>query len=337
MEQKIELGHGSGGLMTNELIRDIFMNIFDNKWLNAAGDSAITKSQQENTAITTDSYVINPMFFPGGDLGKLAICGTVNDLAVTGARPAYLTAGFILEEGLPVDDLRKVAESMKEEADKAGVSIVTGDTKVVEKGQADRIYINTSGVGFVDNKYKNLSEGKSIKEGDVILVNGYLGDHEASIINAREGFFETSQLTSDCASLNGMINNILDQCNSVHFMRDITRGGLAGILSEMVDITKTGVEIREETLPISEAVNAFCEMLGFEPLHLACEGKCIVVVSPEEADKALEVMQAHEHGKKAARIGEITAEHPGKIVMETSVGGRRIIEAPLADKVPRIC
>ncbi|MCF8217660.1 MAG: hydrogenase expression/formation protein HypE [Bacteroidales bacterium] len=337
MKHKIELGHGSGGLMTRELINEVFTKILDNRWLKAEGDSAVFKSEKEHIAFTTDSYVITPMFFPGGDLGKLAVCGTVNDLAVAGARPVYLTAGFILEEGLSLDVLQKIVKSMKKEADKAGVNVVAGDTKVVKKGQADGMYINTSGVGFVDNKFSGLAEGKLICKGDVILVNGSLGDHEAAIINARESLFETSPLISDCASLNGMVGSLLEQCSSVRFMRDITRGGLAGILQEIADMTNQGVEIREEWLPFSDPVTAFCETLGYEPLHFANEGKCILVVSPEEAGKALALMQAHEHGRNAARIGEITAEHPGGIVMETSVGGKRIIEPPVAEKVPRIC
>lgn len=337
MTDTIELGHGGGGLMSRKLIRSIFMKYFDNEWLNCEGDSAVVKSSGSHIAFTTDSYVIDPLFFPGGDLGKLAVCGTVNDLAVTGAKPACLTAGFILEEGISFNILENIAESMKAAADKAGVNIVAGDTKVVGKGQADRIFINTSGIGFVNDKHKDIVSGKMIEEGDVLIVNGTLGDHEATIINARENFFEDSGLKSDCASLNGIIKDLLDECHTLHFMRDITRGGLAGILSEIADISDKGIEINEVDIPFNESVTAFCEALGYDPLHMANEGKFVIVLSAGEADKAMRILKKHEEGINVSRIGRITIDHPGKVVMNTLVGGRRLVEPPWTVKVPRIC
>ena len=337
MDDKIEIGHGSGGLMTQKLIHEVFMKHFDNEWLRAEGDSAIVESTHKKIAFTTDSYVINPLFFPGGDLGKLAVCGTVNDLAVTGARPGYLTAGFIIEEGFSFESLEAIVKSMKAEADNAGVCIVAGDTKVVEKGKADQIFINTSGVGFVDNLHSSLAGGGLIKDGDVVFLNGTVGDHEAAIINAREGFFESAGLVSDCASFNGMIRRLLDQTDTVRFMRDITRGGLAGILHEVAQMTSLGVEIEENKIPVGESVQAFCEALGYEPLHMACEGKCIVIAHESESGRVEAIMKNHEYGKNAARIGKVTQKHPGEVVLETIAGGRRLLEPPREAKVPRIC
>jgi hydrogenase expression/formation protein HypE len=337
MDTRIELGHGSGGIMTRELIKDVFLRYFDNEWIRQETDSAVIDVSGKTLAFTTDSYVISPLFFPGGDIGKLSVCGTVNDLAVTGADPAWLTAGFILEEGLPLKTLEAVVKSMKTEADKAGVSIVAGDTKVVGKGQADGMYIITSGIGFIDNRHKNIANGSLIKPSDVLIVNGTMGDHEAAIINTREGFFGTSRLKSDCNSLNGMIAEIMVYCRTVHFMRDITRGGLAGILSETAGLSKLGIVINEIDVPFNESVTAFCEALGYDPLHFANEGKCIIIVTDDEAGDVLSIMHNHVSGRNAAKIGKVTGDHPGKVVMETIVGGRRIVEPPRAAKVPRIC
>ncbi len=337
MNNRIESGHGSGGTMTRELIRDVFLRYFDNEWIRPESDSAVIEVSGKTIAFTTDSYVISPLFFPGGDVGKLAVCGTVNDLAVTGARPVWLTAGFILEEGLSLQTLEAVVKSMRKEADKAGVSIVAGDTKVVGKGQADGMFINTSGIGFIDDCHKNIANGSLIKEGDVLIVNGTMGDHEAAVINAREGFFGSSRLESDCDSLNGLIGEVMAYCHTIRFMRDITRGGLAGILNETAELSKLGIVIRESDVPVSEPVTAFCEALGYEFLHFANEGKCIVIVPEEEAANVLSIMQNHALGRNAAVIGKFTGDHPGKVVMETMVGGRRIIDPPRAAKVPRIC
>jgi hydrogenase expression/formation protein HypE len=336
MNKRIELGHGSGGTMTRDLVRDVFLRYFDNEWIRQETDSAVFDVSGKTLALTTDSYVISPLFFPGGDIGKLAICGTVNDLAVAGARPAYITAGFIIEEGLSLKILKKIVKSMRKEADRAGVSIVAGDTKVVGKGQADRMYINTSGIGVIDDSHKNIVNGNLINEGDVLIVNGTMGDHEAAVINAREGFFRSSRLESDCTSLNGMIRELMAYC-TIHFMRDITRGGLAGILSETAELSNLGIELTESNIPFDESVTAFCEALGYDPLHFANEGKCIVIVPEDEAGEVLSIMHNHESGRNAAIIGKLTGDHPGGVIMETMVGGRRIIYPHRAVKVPRIC
>ncbi len=337
MHNRIEAGHGSGGRMTRKLIRELFLESFSNKWLDKEGDSALIESGAGSLAITTDSYVVSPLFFPGGDLGKLAVCGTVNDLAVSGAVPRWLTAGFILEEGLPIDTLQQVVASMAATAREADVIIVAGDTKVVEKGQADSIYINTSGVGTLAEHHKQMSSGSLIQAGDLVLLSGNTGDHEAAVINAREGFFDKTRLISDCAPLNGLIINLMKQCRGIRFMRDVTRGGLAGILSEISEMASAGLEIMEEEIPVSEQVAAFCEALGFDPLHFANEGRIVIVLDRQEAENALKVMRNHEYGRNAAVIGKITKEHPAVVVMETGIGGRRIIEPPWSAKTPRIC
>jgi hydrogenase expression/formation protein HypE len=277
------------------------------------------------------------MFFPGGDLGKLAVCGTVNDLSVAGANPGALSASFIIEEGFEISQLESVVRSMANEAEAAGVKIVCGDTKVVGKGQADGLYINTSGLGFVKKEHEHIAGGQRVCPGDVVLISGCPGDHEAAVINARESFFEESRLVSDCASLNPLIENLMDCCGQIRFMRDITRGGLSGILSELTEKTQTGIDIHEESVPLNASVEAFCEILGYEFLHFASEGKFILVISAEEADQALKIMHAHQLGSRAACIGNVVASHPGQVVMQTRAGGRRILEPLQSTKVPRIC
>ncbi len=337
MNDRIEAGHGSGGRMTRKLIRELFLKHFNNQELNNEGDSALVEVNSGILAITTDSYVVSPLFFPGGDLGKLAVCGTVNDLSVSGAVPRWLTAGFILEEGLPLATLEGVVTSMAATAREAGVKIVAGDTKVVGKGQADSIYINTSGVGIVPENYRQLSCGELIHPGDLLLLSGSTGDHEAAIINAREGFFDKTRLVSDCAPLNGLISNMLEKCEGIKFMRDITRGGLAGILSEIAEMAGAGLEIIEADITINEPVAAFCEVLGFDPLQFASEGCIVIVLDNRKAEKVLKVLREHKYGKHAAVIGRVTKEHPAMVIMETVIGGRRIIEPPWSAKTPRIC
>ncbi|MBE0654978.1 MAG: hydrogenase expression/formation protein HypE [Bacteroidales bacterium] len=334
---KIELGHGSGGQMTRELINEVFFNNFNNSHLFAEGDSAIVSSVPERIALTTDSYVIRPLFFPGGDIGKLAVAGTVNDLAVAGSIPMYLTAGFILEEGLDRETLVKVVKSMKAEGDRAGIEIIAGDTKVVEKGQADHLYINTAGVGFYPEKGFRSKLPGTMQVGDVIIINGSPGDHEAAIINAREGIFEETKLYSDCASLNGVIETLLRNCSGIKFMRDITRGGLAEILNELVQNKSTGLEINEAAIPCSDAVKAFCEMLGYDILHLASEGKFVIIAEAGSANNILSELKQHEYGKNSSFIGNVTKDHPGDVVLNTVIGGRRLLNSPLGSLVPRIC
>lgn len=323
--------------MTTRLISEIFAKSFDNIYLQQEGDSAILKSGSETIAFTTDSYVISPLFFPGGDLGKLAVCGTVNDLAVAGARPKYLTAGFMLEESLEIDILERIVKSMKREADIAHVKIVAGDTKVVGKGQLDQIYINTSGIGLYDKNNSFKSEPQRIKNGDAIIISGVPGEHEAAIINAREKIFIESKLVSDCACLNGLIAEVLQNCEGVKFIRDITRGGTAGILNEIAKLSGKGMEINENTIPLSEELKGFCEMLGYDSLNFASEGKFIIITEQEEAEKVLKILRDHKLGKKASIIGEVRKEHPGEVVLNTAIGGQRILSQPLGSQVPRIC
>lgn len=333
----IEIGHGSGGVMTAKLIKELFLAHFDNKYLEQESDSALMESETGLIACTTDSYVIHPLFFPGGDLGKLSVCGTVNDLAVSGADPRYLTAAFILEEGLDITILERIVKSMKEEADRACVKIVAGDTKVVGKGQADQIFINTTGLGFFEKKNRYLADNLPVEKGDLVLISGTAGDHEAAIINAREEIFESSMLVSDCASLNGMISTVLENSKAVKFMRDITRGGTAGIINEIAALLKIGIDLDEAAIPLSEQVSGFCEMLGYDPLHFASEGKCIMIINQTEAEIILSVLKRHSKGKNAAIIGKVTDNHPGEVIMNTITGGRRMLSPPVANQVPRIC
>lgn len=323
--------------MTTKLIKELFLAHFDNIYLEQESDSAVVESETGLIACTTDSYVIHPLFFPGGDLGKLSVCGTVNDLAVSGADPRYLTAAFILEEGLDIIILEKIVKSMKEEADRACVKIIAGDTKVVGKGQADQIFINTTGLGFFQKKNRYLADSLLVEEGDLVLISGTAGDHEAAIINAREGIFESSMLVSDCASLNGMISSVLENSKEVKFMRDITRGGTAGIINEIAALLKIGIDVDEAAIPLSAQVNGFCEMLGYDPLHFASEGKCIMIINQTEAENILSVLKKHPKGKNAAIIGKVTNNHPGEVIMNTIAGGRRILSPPVANQVPRIC
>jgi len=335
--RKIEIGHGSGGLLMHELIRDVFIKGFDNLHLRLEEDSAIVKASSDLIACTTDTYVVHPVIFPGGDLGKLAVCGTINDLAVSGATPQYLTAGFILEEGLPLDILEELVESMKTEADRACVKIIAGDTKVVGKGQVDQLFINTSGIGYFKDHGRMNNGPRRIDVGDVLIINGFTGEHEAAIINAREKLFDSSLLVSDCAALNDMIEKVLVSSSGVKFMRDITRGGLSGILNEISRLANVGMNIEEHSIPVSDPVKGFCEMLGYDPFYFACEGRCLMVCSKPEANDVLSVLRRHELGRNAAMIGEITKEHPGEVILNTLIGGRRIMEPPVTSQTPRIC
>lgn len=336
-DDKILMGHGSGGSMTHELIESMFVRYFDNPILYEQGDSALLKLHGQNLAFTTDSFVVDPVFFPGGNIGKLAIAGTVNDLAVSGAVPKYLSVGFILEEGFPLNELEKIVRSMSEEAEKAGVLIATGDTKVVEKGKCDKIFINTSGVGEIDEKLLAISSGKDIKAGDKIIINGGIAEHGMAIMAARNDLNISTSVLSDCACLNGLIAEVLKVSENVRFMRDATRGGLGTVLSELVRKKDFGIQINEDKLVTKDAVRGMCELLGFDPLYVANEGKVIMVVPVEDANRIIETMQANPLGKQAAVIGEITGEHPGKAWLNTMVGGKRMIEMLSGQQLPRIC
>lgn len=334
--ETILLGHGSGGKLTHELITGLFMKYFGSSE-SFPTDSAILKMPSENLAFTTDSYVVDPIFFPGGNIGKLAVCGTVNDLAVAGAKPLYITSAYILEEGFPFEQLEIIVKSMAEEALNAGVKIVAGDTKVVNRGKCDKIFINTSGIGDLPEKNKHISFGTNIKPGDKIIINGNVGDHGVTIIGARENIDFPNGLKSDCASLNSLIASITEASQGVRFMRDATRGGVATVLCELVEKKNYGIEIYEENIPVSEEVLGLCEVFGFDPLYIANEGKVLLIVDGDEAEKVISVMKKHEHGKNACIIGQVTEKHIERVVLQTSVGGNRIIDMLAGEQLPRIC
>ncbi|MCF8234597.1 MAG: hydrogenase expression/formation protein HypE [Bacteroidales bacterium] len=337
MDKKILLGHGSGGKLTRELIENLFVKHFSNEVLDRQSDSAVLDVPSGKMAFTTDSFVVDPIFFPGGDIGKLAIAGTVNDLSVSGAKPLCLSCSFILEEGFPLAELEKIVISMAKEARKAEVSIVTGDTKVVNKGKCDKVFINTSGVGLLNASFQHISTGDYIQPGDKILVNGSLADHGMAILAARNEMNLHADIESDCASLNHLIRKVLEAGVHVKFMRDATRGGAATVLAELAENKPFGLEITESKIKIGENVRGICEILGFDPLYVANEGKVILVVSEEDAGKALEIMQSDELGKQATIIGEIVNQHPGKAWLNTGIGGKRIIDMLAGEQLPRIC
>jgi hydrogenase expression/formation protein HypE len=336
-EKMIRLAHGAGGKMMADLIRDTFAPPLDNEYLRQMADSAVLPfdSCHLRLAISTDSFVVRPLFFPGGDIGSLAVHGTVNDVAMSGARPLWLTAGFILEEGLEMEVLERIVGSMAQAAREAGVKVVAGDTKVVERGHGDSIYINTAGVGVV---MEGVDVGPDrAQPGDAVLLSGTLGDHGIAVLSQREGLAFETELLSDSASLNGLVESLLTAAPHTHCLRDATRGGLAAALNELAETSQVGVEIEEAAVPVRPAVAAACEMLGFDPLTVANEGKLIAFVPPEEADAALEALKAHPLGQQAACIGGITGEHPGMVLARTAIGGRRVVDMPLGELLPRIC
>ena len=333
----ILLGHGSGGQLTHELIDSLFVKYFQNDILDNQTDSALLTLKGNQIAFTTDSFVVDPIFFPGGDIGKLAVAGTVNDLAVSGAKPLWLSAGFIIEEGLPFSELEKVVKSMAGEAKKAGVAIVTGDTKVVDRGKCDKVFINTSGIGLLDPQFRDIGSGKNITAGDKIIINGSIGDHGMTIMSKRKDLNISTEIRSDCASLNGMIAKVLEVCPDVKFMRDATRGGISTVLSEIVSDKPYGVQIDETAVPVRESVRGICEMLGFDPFYVANEGKVVIVAPAGKAEKIVEVLKTTEEGREAAVIGEITSEHPGKGWITTEIGGRRVLDMLAGEQLPRIC
>jgi len=337
MSRTILLSHGSGGQMSHDLINDMFIRYFDNDVLNTQTDSAVLNIPPEHISFTTDSYVIDPVFFPGGDIGKLAVCGTVNDLAVSGAVPKYLSAGFIIEEGFEYGKLERIVKSMAEEAKRAGVHIVTGDTKVVNRGKADKIFINTSGIGILNTKFKGLSYGKDITPGDKIIVNGTMGDHGVAIMAERENLGINSHLESDCASINHIIDLVLKSHNDVKLMRDITRGGLATVLCEITDKDKFGIAIEEEHIPVKDQVNGMCEILGLDPLYIANEGKFLMIAGENEAEAILQTLKSDVLGRDASIIGEVVDSAPGKVLLKTEIGGTRIVNMLAGEQLPRIC
>jgi hydrogenase expression/formation protein HypE len=332
---QIVLGHGSGGRLTADLIRHLFVPLFDNPALSALNDQAVLEINGARLAFTTDSFVISPLFFPGGDIGSLAVHGTINDLAVSGAQPLYLSAGFILEEGLPMDDLGRIVTSMADACRATGVQLVTGDTKVVNKGKGDGVFINTAGIGLVPAGVHIAAD--RARPGDVILVSGTIGDHGMAIMSVREGLnFETT-LVSDSAPLHTLVAAMLQVTPDIHCLRDATRGGVAAVLNELAGQSRVGFAIEEAAIPVQPAVMAACEMLGMDPLYVANEGKLVAVVPREHAEALLEAMRRHPLGAQAAIIGEVVAEHPGLVVARTAIGGRRVVDLPLGEILPRIC
>ncbi|MBV8978647.1 MAG: hydrogenase expression/formation protein HypE [Alphaproteobacteria bacterium] len=337
---KITMAHGGGGKAMRDLIDDVFVSAFDNEALSALDDQArfelaALAAHGDRLALTTDSYVIHPLHFPGGDIGKLAVCGTVNDLAVGGAKPLYLTCAVIIEEGLDVDILRGIAASMARTAREAGVAIVTGDTKVVDKGACDKLFINTTGIGVIRTGIELGAH--RVRPGDAILVNGLLGDHGAAILNARGDMKLSTPLASDCAALHGLIDALLAAAPGTRFIRDATRGGIATVLNEVADASQVGIEIDETRTPLREEVRGFCEILGLDPLYLANEGKIVCAVPPEEAEAALAALRAHPLGREASIIGHASGDRPGRVVMHTVFGGRRIVDMLVGEQLPRIC
>ena len=335
MSENISLSHGGGGRQTLDLIQGIFTKRFGMK--DPMTDSAILAVPSAMIAFTTDSYVIDPIFFPGGNIGKLAICGTVNDLAVSGADPKYIAAAFIIEEGFGTSDLEKIASSMADQAEAAGVKIVTGDTKVVEKGQCDGLFITTTGVGILREEYAHISSAIRVRSGDRLIINGSSGNHAVTILASRRNLTFDAPLISDCAALNHMIRKVLDNNDGVHFMRDLTRGGLAAVLNELAVMTGRGITVEEDSVPVDEPVRGLCEILGFDPLAMANEGKVIVVAAPGEADKILNIMRSCPEGKDSSIIGIVTEERPGRGVLNASTGGTRFLDMPSGIQLPRIC
>lgn len=335
--EKILLSHGNGGRMMHNLIENLFLKHFGNEILEEQTDAAILPVDAPFLAFTTDSFVIDPLFFPGGNIGKLAVCGTVNDLAVSGAVPRYLSVSFIIEEGFPIGELELIVKSLAEEARYAGVKIVTGDTKVVNKGKCDKLFINTAGIGTVRKEDQLVAKAQNIQPGDVIIINGTIGDHGMAVMSARESFNFKSTISSDCASLNHLIRSMLDQSGEIKFMRDPTRGGVATVLNELAAKTTLGIEVNEQDLPVSKGVSAMCEILGFDPLHIANEGKVLVVTSEAESLHLLNIMKHHPLGKESSIIGHVVTDHPGKVVLKTGTGGKRIIDMLTGDPLPRIC
>ena len=335
MNEFISLNQGSGGKMTHELIETVFVKRFG--MTEPLTDSAILKDSGYTLAFTTDSYVVDPLFFPGGNIGKLSVCGTVNDLAVSGADPMYIAASFIIEEGFPVNDLVLIAESMAEEALKAGVKIVTGDTKVVDKGKCDKLFITTSGTGILKPEMEHISTGKRIKPGDKLIINGPLGNHAIAVLGARNKLSFSTSVTSDCASLNHLIHSMLQNCKEIHFMRDLTRGGLATVLNELAGMIGAGITIDEASVPVDDPVKGLCEMLGFDPLYLANEGKILIVAGAGEETRVLDILRSDPLGKYSEIIGEIVPDKKKLVVLNTSVGGKRIIDMLSGLQLPRIC
>jgi len=334
----IVMGHGAGGKMMNDLIRHLFAADFHNDLLAQLGDSTtleLSAFSNQRLAFSTDSFVVSPLFFPGGDIGELAVNGTVNDLAMSGAKPLFLSAGFILEEGLEMETLGRISASMARACEKASVQIAAGDTKVVEKGHGDGVYINTTGIGVIPPGVDIAPS--NARPGDLILVSGTLGDHGIAIMSVREGMAFESEIKSDTAPLSGLVAEMLAISKDIHCLRDATRGGLSAVLNELAVASNVGVEFDEGAVPVRPAVNAACEMLGLDPFYIANEGKLVAFVAETQAQEILAVMKNNEYGKEAAIIGRVTEDHPGLVVARTSIGSSRVVDLPAGELLPRIC
>ncbi|MGW3607277.1 hydrogenase expression/formation protein HypE [Micromonospora sp. NPDC005161] len=334
-ESRITLAHGAGGKATHSLVEGLFVEAFRNPTLEALEDAAVLSVGTGRLAFTTDSYVVSPLFFPGGDIGDLAVNGTVNDLAVSGARPLYLSAGFILEEGFPVADLRRITASMAAAAARAGVQVVTGDTKVVQRGKADGCYVNTAGVGVLE---RPLSLGAAhIRPGDAVVVSGPIGDHGVTIMLARGELDIAADLASDTAALPGLVDALLDAAPGARLLRDATRGGVATVLNEVAQAAQVSVVVDEASVPVRPAVTGACELLGIDPLYVACEGRLVAVVDGTQAEAALAALRGHPLGEGAAVIGRVAADPPGMVLLRTAFGGTRVVDMLVGDPLPRIC
>ncbi len=334
-QDRILLAHGSGGTMMRELIEDVFMHDFDDDILWRGDDAAALELPPGRVAMSTDTYVVNPLFFPGGDIGRLSVCGTVNDVATAGAQPLYLSVGFVLEEGFPVEDLRRILVSMRDAAAEAGVRIVTGDTKVVEKGHGDGCYINTAGLGVIRDDL-DLS-GRNCKPGDVVLLSGTLGDHGIAVISTREGLSFETDIETDAAPLNHMIAAVLDAAPDTRCFRDPTRGGLASTLNELASASSVSIVVEETSVPVHSQVQGACEMLGYDVFQVANEGKMVAVVPAEQAQAALEAMRSAAYGEDAAIVGEVLESPAGKVYVHTGFGAKRIMDMLVGEQLPRIC
>ncbi len=337
----IQLSHGDGGIKTAQLISNLLLKYLGNKILNRLEDSAVLNSTGKKIAFTTDSFVVDPIFFPGGDIGKLSICGTINDLVTTGCTPVALSLSFILEESFPVSDFTKILSSIKKVLSDTGLHIVTGDTKVVEKGSADKIYINTSGLGIISNNLE-ISPYK-IKAGDKILINGGIAEHGTAILSSREEFNFKTNIISDCAPLSSLVKDMVAVSRNIHALRDATRGGLASVLFELAKASGTNINIYGDKIPIKKEVLGICEFLGLDPLYIANEGKMVVFVDKKDADSVLEVMRKNKFGKESSLIGEVTEKNKksekdeGKVILITKLGTRRILDLHFSEQLPRIC
>jgi hydrogenase expression/formation protein HypE len=334
-EERVTLAHGAGGKATGTLVEAVFVDAFRNPVLEGLDDGAVLEVAGGRLVFTTDSFVVSPLFFPGGDIGDLAVNGTVNDLAVCGARPLYLSAGFILEEGFPVADLRRIAASMAAAAQRAGVQVVTGDTKVVQRGKADGCYVNTAGVGVLE---RPVSLGASaVRPGDAVIVSGPIGEHGVTIMLARGELDIEADLSSDTAALHGPVAALLDACPGVRMLRDATRGGVATVLNEVARAADVAIVVEEAAIPVSPVVGGACELLGIDPLYVACEGRFVAVVDGREADVALAALRAHPLGADARVVGRVADDPPGLVLLKTSFGGTRIVDLLVGDPLPRIC